>query len=193
MVLTKLDGDARGGAALSIRAVTGKPIKLVSVGERIDALEPFHPERMASRILGMGDVVTLVERAQSAFEEVEAEELEAKLRREGFTLEDFLAQLRQLRKLGPLEDLLKMLPGMGGLSGLKVDEGALRRIEGMICSMTPEERRRPGIIDGSRRQRIARGSGTTVQDLNRLLKQFTQVQAVMKRLGGGKMRRFGFR
>jgi len=185
VALTKLDGDARGGAALSIRTVTGKPIKLASVGERIDALDVFHPERMASRILGMGDVVSLVEKAQEAFDEGEAEKLEAKLRKEGFGFDDFLSQLRQLRKLGPLEDMLKMLPGMGAIGDLKVDERALRQIEGMICAMTPEERRRPQIIDGSRRQRIARGSGTTVQDLNRLLKQFMQMRELMKRLGGG--------
>ncbi len=193
VVLTKLDGDARGGAALSIRTVTGKPIKLASVGERIDALDGFYPERMASRILGMGDVVSLVEKAQEAIDVEEAERLEAKLRKEGFTLEDFLNQLRQLRKLGPLEDLLKMLPGMGAIGDLKVDEGALRRIEGMICSMTPEERQRPQIIDGSRRLRIARGSGMTVQDLNRLLKQFTQMQQLMKRMGGGRLGRMRFR
>lgn len=193
VAVTKLDGDARGGAALSIRAVTGKPIKLASIGERIDALDAFHPERMASRILGMGDVVSLVERAQDAMDAEEAERLEAKLRKEGFSLDDFLSQLRQLKKLGPLEDLLKMLPGMGAISNLKVDEQALKRIEGMICSMTPEERRRPQIIDGSRRQRIASGSGTTVQDLNRLLKQFAQVQQMVKRMGGGRMKRLGFR
>jgi signal recognition particle subunit SRP54 len=193
IAVTKLDGDARGGAALSIRAVTGKPIKLASVGERLEALDAFHPERMASRILGMGDVVSLVERAQDAIDTEEAERLEAKLRKEGFSLDDFLSQLRQLKKLGPLEDLLKMLPGMGAISNLKVDEQALKHIEGMICSMTPEERRRPQIIDGSRRQRIASGSGTTVQDLNRLLKQFAQVQQMVKRMGGGRMKRLGFR
>jgi len=182
VVLTKLDGDARGGAALSIRAVTGKPIKLASTGERLDALEAFYPERMASRILGMGDVVSLVERAEAAIDADEAERLEKKLRREAFTLDDFMTQLRQLKKLGPLEDLLKLVPGMA--SGLKIDERALKRIEGMICSMTPEERRRPQIIKGSRRQRIATGSGTTVQDLNRLLKQFMQVQEIMKRMRG---------
>jgi signal recognition particle subunit SRP54 len=184
VVLTKLDGDARGGAALSIRAVTGKPIKLASVGERVDALEAFHPERMASRILGMGDVVSLVERAAAVVDAEEAERLEEKLRREGFTLDDFLIQFRQLKKLGPLEELLKLLPGMGSMSGFKVDEGQLKRIEGMICSMTPEERRKPQIINGSRRKRIAAGSGTSVQDLNRLLKQFAQMQEFMKRMRG---------
>jgi signal recognition particle subunit SRP54 len=193
VVLTKLDGDARGGAALSIRAVTQKPIKLISTGERVEALEVFHPARMASRILGMGDVVSLVEKAEEAIDAEQAGVLEAKLRTSGFGLDDFLDQLRQLRRLGPLEDLLKMLPGMGGLQGLKVDEGALRRIEGMICSMTLEERRRPQIIDGSRRQRIARGSGTTVQDLNRLLRQFAEMREMMKRFGGGKLRRMGIR
>jgi signal recognition particle subunit SRP54 len=193
VVLTKLDGDARGGAALSIRAVTQKPIKLASTGERVDALEVFHPARMASRILGMGDVVSLVEKAEAAIDNEQALALETKLRTTGFGLDDFLDQLRQLRRLGPLEDLLKMLPGMGGLAGLKVDEQALRRIEGMICSMTPEERRRPQIIDGSRRQRIARGSGTSVQDLNRLLRQFSQMRDLMKRFGGGRLRRMGIR
>jgi signal recognition particle subunit SRP54 len=193
VVLTKLDGDARGGAALSIRAVTQKPIKLISTGERVEALEVFHPARMASRILGMGDVVSLVEKAGEAIDAEQAVALEAKLRTSGFGLDDFLDQLRQLRRLGPLEDLLKMLPGMGGLQGLKVDEGALRRIEGMICSMTLEERRRPQIIDGSRRQRIARGSGTSVQDLNRLLRQFAEMREMMKRFGGGKLRRMGIR
>ncbi len=193
VALTKLDGDARGGAALSIRTVTGKPIKLASVGERIDALDAFHPERMASRILGMGDVVSLVEKAQEAFDEGEAEKLEAKLRKEGFGFDDFLNQLRQLKKLGPLEDMLKMLPGMGAIGDLKVDERALRQIEGMICAMTPDERRRPQIIDGSRRQRIARGSGTTVQDLNRLLKQFMQMRELMKRLGSGRLGRVRMR
>lgn len=193
VVLTKLDGDARGGAALSIRAVTGKPIKLASVGERVDALDVFHPERMASRILGMGDVVSLVEKAQEAFDGEEAEKLEAKLRKDGFGFDDFLSQLRQLRKLGPLEDMLKMLPGMGAIGDLKVDERALRQIEGMICAMTPEERRRPQMIDGSRRQRIARGSGTTVQELNRLLKQFMQMRELMKRLGSGRLGRMRMR
>ncbi|HWN82358.1 MAG TPA: signal recognition particle protein, partial [Candidatus Udaeobacter sp.] len=182
-----------GGAALSIRAVTGKPIKLISTGERVEALEVFHPPRLASRILGMGDVVTLVEKAELAIDAEQAEALEAKLRTSGFGLDDFLDQLRQLRRLGPLEDLLKMLPGMGALQGLKIDEGALRRIEGMICSMTLEERRRPQIIDGSRRQRIARGSGTSVQELNRLLRQFADMREMMKRFGGGKLRRMGVR
>jgi signal recognition particle subunit SRP54 len=193
VALTKLDGDARGGAALSVRAVSGKPILFVGTGEKLEALEPFHPDRMASRILGMGDVVSLVEKAQEAIDTEEALALETKLRTTGFGLDDFLDQLRQLRRLGPLEDLLKMLPGMGGLAGLKVDEKALRRIEGMICSMTLEERRRPQIIDGSRRQRIARGSGTSVQDLNRLLRQFSQMRDLMKRFGGGRLPRMGFR
>jgi len=196
VVLTKLDGDARGGAALSIRSVARKPIKLISIGERIDALDVFHPERMASRILGMGDVVSLVEKAQQTMDAGEAFVLQAKLRNEGFGFDDFLNQLRQLKRLGPLEDLLKMLPGMGAIGDLKVDEGALKRIEGMICSMTQEERRRPQMIDGSRRQRIARGSGTTVQELNRLLKQFMQMQQLMKKFGmggGGRLRRMGIR
>ncbi|MDZ7261083.1 MAG: signal recognition particle protein [candidate division KSB1 bacterium] len=190
VVLTKMDGDARGGAALSIRAVTGKPIKFISVGEKFDALEKFYPDRMASRILGMGDVVSLVEKAQQAVDQEAAERLEKKLRKQEFTLEDFYDQLQQIKKMGPLDQLLGMIPGLGGkaLQGLQVDERSIIKIEAMINSMTPEERRRPQIIDGSRRKRIAKGSGTTVQDLNQLLKQFQMMQKMMKN-----MSRFSFK
>lgn len=190
IVLTKLDGDARGGAALSIRAVTGKPIKFISAGEKLDALEKFHPDRMASRILGMGDVLSLVEKAQQAVDQEKAKKLEKKLRRQEFTLEDFYDQLQQLKNMGPLEELMQMIPGMGGkaMKGLKVDEHALVHIEAMINSMTPEERRRPQIISGSRRKRIARGSGTTVQDINKLLNQFQMMQKMVK-----KMTKFGLK
>ncbi|HEY8395131.1 MAG TPA: signal recognition particle protein [Thermaerobacter sp.] len=185
VVLTKLDGDARGGAALSVRAVTGKPIKFVGLGERVDQLEPFHPERMASRILGMGDVLSLIEKAQAAFDAEEARRLERKLREQRFDLEDFLEQLRQVRKMGPLDQLLGMIPGLGGrVKDRAVDERELRRIEAIIQSMTPEERRHPEIINASRRRRIARGSGTRVQDVNRLLKQFAETQRLMKQLTG---------
>ena len=188
IVLTKLDGDARGGAALSMRAVTGKPIKFVGVGEKFDALEKFHPDRMASRILGMGDVVTLVERAQQAVDEEKARKLEKRLRHSEFTLEDFLEQLQQIKKMGPLEEILGMIPGMSSrkMRGLQVDDRALVRIEAIINSMTREERRRPQIIDGSRRRRIARGSGTSVQDVNRLLRDFESMRKMMRRFGRGK-------
>lgn len=184
VVLTKMDGDARGGAALSIRSVTGKPIKFLSVGEKYDQLEKFHPDRMASRILGMGDIVSLVEKAQVAVDEEQALKLEKKLRRQEFTLEDFLDQLQQVKKMGPLEQLLGMIPGAQGkaLKGLKVDDSALIHIEAMINSMTKEERQRPGIINGSRRRRIARGSGTSVQDVNRLLNQFSMMQKMIKKM-----------
>ncbi len=184
VVLTKMDGDARGGAAMSVRAVAGKPIKFLSVGEKLDALEKFHPERMASRILGMGDIVTLVERAQEAMEQERAERLEKRLRRQEFTLEDFYDQLQQLKKMGPLEEVLGMLPGIGRspLRHLSLDERAMVKTEAIINSMTPEERRRPHIINGSRRRRIARGSGTTVQDVNRLLRQFEMVQRMIKQM-----------
>ena len=195
VVLTKMDGDARGGATLSIRAVTGKPIKFVSVGEKYDAIEKFHPDRMASRILGMGDVVTLVEKAQAAVEVEKAEKLERKLRRQEFTLEDFYEQLQQVKKMGPLEDLLGMIPGVGSkmTKDLTMDERSLVKIEAMINSMTPEERRRPHIIDGSRRRRIAKGSGSTVQDLNRLLKQFQMMQRMTKHISRVGMKGLPFR
>lgn len=181
IVVTKLDGDARGGSALSIRAVTGKPIKLAGIGEKVDDLEVFHPERMASRILGMGDIVTLVEKAQQVVDIEEAKKLEQKLRKQAFTFDDFLSQLRQLRKMGPLDGLLDMIPGVGKkMKGLKVDESELSRIEAIICSMTPGERMNPRIIDGSRRKRIARGSGVRIQEVNALVKQFEQVRKMLR-------------
>ena len=190
-VLTKMDGDARGGAALSLRATVGKPIKFIGVGEKPDALERFHPDRMASRILGMGDIVTLVEKAQDRIDDEKAVQLERKFRQSQFTFEDFLEQMQEVRSMGPLDQLVGMIPGMQRLpQNATVDEGALTRIEAIIRSMTPEERQRPQVINGSRRKRIAAGSGTTVQNVNRLLKQFEQMQKMMKALGkGGKFRR----
>ncbi len=190
--LTKMDGDARGGAALSIRAVTGKPIKFVGVGEKLDALEMFYPDRIASRILGMGDVVSLVEKAQEAIDIEEAEKLEKKLRKEAFTLDDFYSQLQQLKKMGPLESVLEMIPGLGGasLKGLKIDDKAMVRVEAMINSMTKDERHKPHIIDGGRRRRIATGSGTSVQDVNQLLKQFFMMQKMIKNVTKMDMRKF---
>lgn len=191
VVLTKLDGDTRGGAALSIRKVVDKPIKFVSVGEKLDALEVFYPDRMASRILGMGDIVTLAEKAQAQFDDSQAEELERKMRKNQFTLEDFYAQVQQIKKMGPLTSILEMIPGIGkAMRGVDIDDKAFAKIEAMILSMTPEERRKPAIINGSRRKRIAVGSGTTVQDVNRLLKQFEEMQKMMKRLTKGGMRQF---
>jgi len=190
-VLTKMDGDARGGAALSLRATVGKPIKFIGVGEKPEALERFHPDRMASRILGMGDIVTLVEKAQDRIDGERAVRLEQKLRQSQFSFEDFLEQMQEVRSMGPLDQLVGMIPGMQRLPhNVAVDEHALTRIEAIIRSMTPEERQRPQVINGSRRKRIAAGSGTTVQDVNRLLKQFEQMQKMMKALGkGGKFRR----
>jgi signal recognition particle subunit SRP54 len=182
VILTKMDGDARGGAALSVRRTAGCPIKLVGVGEKLDAIEPFHPDRMASRILGMGDVVSLVEKAQTSIDENEARRLEEKLRKQQFDLEDFVEQLRRLRSLGPLEQVVSMIPGMSRMKGIQPDERDLARIEAIINSMTVEERRKPGMVDGSRRRRVARGSGTTVQEVNDLLKQFKQVKKMMKNL-----------
>ncbi|MDI7246334.1 MAG: signal recognition particle protein [Bacillota bacterium] len=187
IVLTKLDGDARGGAALSTRAVTGKPVKFVGVGEKVESLEPFYPDRMASRILGMGDVLSLIEKAEAAYDETKARKLAEKIRTNEFTLEDFADQLRQMRKIGPLDEILSMIPGMGrmrGVSDFKVDEGQLKRVEAIVCSMTPEERRNPAIIDGSRRKRIARGSGTRIQDVNSVLRQFDQVRDMLRQFGG---------
>ena len=188
VVLTKLDGDARGGAALSIRQVTGKPIVFCGVGERVDALEPFHPDRMASRILGMGDVLSLVERAQAVVDASKAEELAKRIREDSFTLEDFAEQLRQLRKMGPLEQIMDMVPFFKGAKlgaeELSGESRELHRFEAIIGSMTPEERRTPAIINGDRRTRIARGSGTTVQDVNRLLKHYAQLRKMMKGLKG---------
>jgi len=182
VLLTKMDGDARGGAALSIKAACGKPIKFIGVGEKLNQMELFHPDRMASRILGMGDVVSLVERAQETLTLEETEKLERKLKKEKFSLSDFYQQLQQIKRMGPLDSLLGMIPGLGGqaLKGIKVDDKALIKVEAMINSMTPQERRAPEIIDGSRRGRIAAGSGTTVQDLNRLLKQFGMMQKMLK-------------
>jgi signal recognition particle subunit SRP54 len=185
VVLTKMDGDARGGAALSIRAVTGAPIQFVGVGEKLDALEPFFPDRMASRILGMGDILTLVEKAQETIDEKQARELERKLRKSQFTLEDFRDQLLRVRKMGSMEDLLGMIPGMGGklkeLKGAAPDEAELRRTLAIIDSMTREERHNVKILNGSRRKRIALGSGTTVQEVNRLLKNFQQAEQMIRR------------
>jgi signal recognition particle subunit SRP54 len=185
VVLTKLDGDARGGAALSIRAVTGAPIKFVGVGEKLDALEPFFPDRMASRILGMGDILTLVEKAQDTIDEKEARELERKLRKSQFTLEDFREQLIRVRKMGSMEELLGMIPGMGGklkeMKGAAPDEAELKRTLAIIDSMTREERNNVKVLNGSRRKRIALGSGTTVQEVNRLLKNFQQAEQMIKR------------
>lgn len=184
IILTKMDGDARGGAALSIKAVTQKPIKFIGVGEKLDALEIFHPERMVSRILGMGDVLTLIEKAEAAFDEKKAKELEKKIRRDSFTLEDFRDQLQQIRKMGSLESILNMIPGlpkkMKGMGGLQVDEKELGRVEAIINSMTLKERANFTIINGSRRLRIAAGSGTSVQEVNRLLKQYAQARKMMK-------------
>ena len=189
VVMTKLDGDARGGAALSVKAVTGKPILFASTGEKLDQFERFYPDRMAQRILGMGDVMTFIEKAGRQFDEDQAAELERKLRRNEFGLDDFLDQLKAMRKMGPLTNLLGMLPGLGGaqLRNLKVDERELDRIQAIILSMTPEERRRPELIKGSRRLRIARGSGTSVQAVNQLVKQFHQMRKMMRQLGRGKM------
>jgi signal recognition particle subunit SRP54 len=188
ILLTKLDGDARGGAALSVGAVTGKPVKLASTGEKLDQLEWFHPDRMASRILGMGDVLTLIEKAEEAVEADEQAEMEQRLRAGEFTFDDFLASYKMLRRMGSLKGVLAMIPGLGNqLKGLEVDEGQLGRVEAMILSMTPRERSFPHTIDGSRRQRIARGSGTTVQEVSRLLNARKEMQKLMKRMGQGKM------
>ena len=183
IVLTKLDGDARGGAALSMRAVTGKPIKFAGVGEKLDELEAFYPERMAGRILGMGDVVGLVEKAQEAFDVTEAEKMQQKIADQTLNLEDFLAQLQQLKKLGPLENLLGMLPGMSNMKGLSLGEGQLKRVEAIVQSMTRTERRQPELLNASRRTRIARGSGTSVAEVNDLLKQFNMMKRMMKDMG----------
>jgi signal recognition particle subunit SRP54 len=190
VVMTKLDGDARGGAALSVKAVTGKPILYASTGEKLEAFDRFHPDRMASRILGMGDVLSLIEKAEQQVDEKQALDLQEKLRRDRFTLEDFLQQMRQVRKLGPISGLLGMLPGMGAMKQLKnaeVDEGELDRVEAIILSMTPEERANPAMIKGSRRKRIAAGSGTKVQHVNQLVKQFDQMRKLMRQVASGKM------
>ena len=192
VILTKMDGDARGGAALSIKSITGKPIKFIGVGEKLNALEPFHPDRMASSILGMGDVLSLIEKAQEAVDQKQAIELQKKLRKSQFTLEDFKDQLIQVRKMGSLSDILKMIPGMGKikhLKGLEVDDREFVRIEAIINSMTPRERRQHGIINGSRRRRIAQGSGTRIQDVNSLLKNYAQMLKMLKKFNQGGTRR----
>jgi len=189
LILTKVDGDARGGAAISMRAVTGVPIKFLGTGEKSDALEVFHPDRLASRILGMGDVLTLIERAEAAFDEDQAVHMERKLRDASFDLEDFLEQLRRIGQMGPISQILDMVPGLGKLAqgvSPEVTDRQFKRIEAIILSMTPEERRNPRIFNGSRKKRVARGSGTTVQDVNALLSQFRQMQRMMKQLGKGK-------
>jgi signal recognition particle subunit SRP54 len=186
VVLTKIDGDARGGAALSVKDVVGKPILFVGTGEKLDDFEPFHPDRMASRILGMGDVLTLIEKAEATFDEQEAAIAGEKLRKGQFTLEDFLDQMRQVKKMGPIGNLMKMMPGMPKeLRKAQIDEGELGRVEAIICSMTPQERRDPSIINGSRRVRIAKGSGTSTSEVNAMLKQFKQVQQMMKAMSSG--------
>jgi signal recognition particle subunit SRP54 len=190
VVMTKLDGDARGGAALSVKAVTGKPILFASTGEKIEDFDKFHPDRMAQRILGMGDVLSLIEKAEQQVDEQEAEAMQEKMRRDQFTLEDFLTQMKQVRKMGPLSGIIGMLPGMGAMKQLKnapIDEGELDRVEAIILSMTPQERAHPGMINGSRRKRIAAGSGTKVQNVNQLVKQFDQMKVLMKSMANGQM------
>lgn len=190
VVLTKLDGDTRGGAALSVRYVTGKPIKYVGVGEKLDAIEPFHPDRMASRILGMGDVLSLIEKAEAAYDEKQAQELERKMRTSTFTLEDFLDQFRQLKKMGSMKDLLASIPGIDSkIRDAQIDEKAIGRTEAIILSMTPAERQKPSLINPNRKKRIALGSGTRVEDVNRLLKQFEQTTKMMKEMSSGKFNR----
>jgi len=188
LILTKIDGDARGGAALSISSVTGVPVKFMGTGEKTDALEVFHPDRLAGRILGMGDILTLVERAQEVVDAKDAAKMEEKLRKSSFTLEDMLDSMQQMQKMGPLGNLVSMIPGMGNLAGeaqAAVDRGDLRRTEAIIRAMTPNERRDPSILNGSRRRRIAAGSGTSLPDVNRLVKQFGEMQKLMKQLSGG--------
>jgi signal recognition particle subunit SRP54 len=188
VVMSKLDGDARGGAALSVKAITGKPILFASTGEKLDQFERFHPDRMAQRILGMGDVMTLIEKAESQYDEGQAAEIERKLRKQEFGLDDFLDQMRQIRKLGPLQSLLGMIPGVGKeLKGVKLDEREFDRLQAIILSMTPQERRHPELIKGSQRLRIARGSGTNVQAVKQLIKQFEQMRKVMRSVSQGKM------
>lgn len=198
VILTKLDGDTRGGAALSVKAVTGQPIKFTGMGEKLDALEPFYPDRMASRILGMGDVLTLIEKAQATVDLKKAQELERKLRQNEFTFDDYLDQLQQLQKMGPLNQLIEMIPGFGklkGMQGVEINEKDIKQVEAIIRSMTREERRKPDIINGSRRKRIAMGSGTSIQEVNRTIKQFEQMQKMMKQFAqlqqGGKLGKKG--
>ena len=188
VILTKLDGDARGGAALSVKAVTGKPIKFASTGEKLDALEVFHPDRMASRILGMGDVLTLIERAEAAADEDEQAEMEKRMRAGQFTFDDFLKAYKMLRRMGPLQGIIKMIPGLGSqLGDVDVDEQQLGRVEAIVLSMTPLERSKPVVIDGKRRIRIAQGSGSTVEQVNQLLEARKQMEKMMKQMGKGKM------
>ena len=186
IIATKLDGDTRGGAVLSVRAVTGKPVKYVGLGEKLEDMEPFYPDRMASRILGMGDVLSLIDKAQTAFDEKQAIELEQKIRQNTFTLEDFMVQMQQIKKMGSIKDLLGMIPGMGGkqLADTDIDEKAMTHVEAIISSMTLEERRNPAVLNGSRKKRIANGSGRTIQEVNRLLKQFGEMQKMMKQFSG---------
>jgi len=184
-IVTKLDSDARGGAALSIKSVTGKPIKFAGVGEKMDALEPFYPDRMASRILGMGDILSLIEKAEAAIDQKQAEELEKKFRENSFNFEDYLGQLQRMRNMGPLDQLLKMIPGFGAmkqLQGVEVDEKQIGRVEAVICSMTVEERQNPDILNGSRKRRISRGSGASIQEVNQLVKQFDQMKKMIRDL-----------
>lgn len=193
VILTKLDGDTRGGAALSVKAVTGKPIKFAGTGEKLGDIEPFHPERMASRILGMGDVLTLIEKAQQAFDEKKAIELEKKMRTASFDLNDYLEQMDQMQSMGSMEDILKMIPGASKLGNIQIDEKALARTKAIVLSMTKEERSNPDLLNASRRKRIAKGSGTSVQEVNRLMNQFNQSKQLMKQLSGKKLgRRGGF-
>ena len=191
VILTKLDGDTRGGAALSVRYITGKPIKFVGTGEKLDTIEPFHPDRMASRILGMGDVLSLIEKAEQAFDEKKAAELEKKLRQQTFTLDDYLEQFNQVKKMGNMEQIMAMIPGVkpGSLKDAKIDEKALDRTQAIILSMTRAERARPEILNASRKKRIAAGSGTSVEEVNKLLKQFEQIKALMKQFSGGKSKK----
>lgn len=187
IIITKMDGDTRGGAALSVRAVTGKPIKYVGMGEKMEDLEPFYPDRMASRILGMGDVLSLIEKAQSAYDENQAKELERKMRTQEFNLDDFLTQLGQIKKMGPLKDLMKMIPGVGSkinLDDVNIDDNATKHIEAIIQSMTSAERKDPDILNGSRKKRIAKGSGRSIQEINKLLKQFEDMKKMMKMMSG---------
>ncbi|MCD8214760.1 MAG: signal recognition particle protein [Clostridiales bacterium] len=194
-IITKLDGDTRGGAALSVRSVTGKPIKYVGMGEKLDDLEPFYPDRMASRILGMGDVLTLIDKAQTAFDEKQVKELEKKMRSNDFNLEDFMVQMQQVKKMGSIKDLLGMIPGMGKLniSDADIDEKALVHVEAIIQSMTVKERRNPDILNGSRKRRIAKGSGRSIQEINKLLKQFDQMRGMMKMMGDMKKGKRGLK
>ena len=188
VILTKLDGDTRGGAALSVKKVTGRPIKFAATGEKLSDIEVFHPDRMATRILGMGDVLSIIEKAEEAFDEQEAEELEKKLKKQEFDLDDYLSQLRQIKKMGSFSSILKMIPGMNKLGDIKVDDNEFVKIEAIICSMTKKEKRNPRILNGSRRQRIAKGSGTTVQDVNKFMKSFEMTQKMMKQVKNQKGR-----